>query len=255
MNKIFPFSQVMILAAGRGVRMGALTATTPKPLIAVHGRPILDYILDDVAGLGVREVVMNVHYLGSTMQLYCSERARHQPSAPKIIISDESDLLRETGGGVKHALPLLTGDPLLILNSDVLWEGGLRTCLAQMAAQWDDDKMDGLLLLAPMRLTHGFDGAGDYAMDDTGRLHRKNPAAQSSQAKTADLFAYAGAQIIRRAFFEKEPEVVFRNTKLWDAAEHQQRLFGYCHQAAWFHIGTPEGLEQAEQLLDSQVGG
>ncbi len=107
--------RAMVLAAGLGKRMRPLTDTTPKPLLKVAGRTLLDRALDRLAEAKVERAVVNVHYLGEQIEAHLKTR-----SVPPIAISRESELL-ETGGGVAKALPLLGEAPFYVVNADVLW--------------------------------------------------------------------------------------------------------------------------------------
>jgi MurNAc alpha-1-phosphate uridylyltransferase len=139
-------SRAMVLAAGRGTRMRPLTATTPKPLIEVAGKPLIDHTLDRLADIGIEEAVVNVHYLAGLVEAHMRRRAA---KAPRIVISDERARLLETGGGVKHALGKLGDAPFLVVNSDDLWADGPRPNLRRLVDCWDGERMDALLLLAP----------------------------------------------------------------------------------------------------------
>src|ERR1700716_1311529 len=98
--------KAMVLAAGFGVRMRPLTDHMPKPLVSVAGQPLLDHVLDKLAGAGVSEAVVNVHYLPDQIIAHTANRTH-----PKVIISDERDQVLGTGGGVVKALPLLGKEP------------------------------------------------------------------------------------------------------------------------------------------------
>src|SRR5450631_1777000 len=103
-------SKAMVLAAGLGLRMRPLTEHMPKPLIPVAGRPLLDHVLDKLAGAGVAEAVVNVHYLPDQIIDHVASR-----SLPRVIISDERDEVLGTGGGVVRALPLLGTEPFFLV--------------------------------------------------------------------------------------------------------------------------------------------
>ena len=107
----------MILAAGRGERMRPLTDTTPKPLIPVAGRSMLDRAMDRLQRHGVQNIVVNVHHLGNQIADRLQGRAR-------IVREDH---LMETGGSVRNALPLLGNAPFFVLNGDGLWRDGAVT--------------------------------------------------------------------------------------------------------------------------------
>src|SRR5882757_5963034 len=99
-------AKAMVLAAGLGLRMRPLTDRMPKPLVAVAGRALLDHVLDKLADAGVREAVINVHYLPDQIIDHVASRAQ-----PRVIVSDERDVVLGTGGGVVKALPLLGDAP------------------------------------------------------------------------------------------------------------------------------------------------
>ena len=121
--------KAMVLAAGLGLRMRPLTDRMPKPLVSVGGRPLLDHVLDKLGDAGVSEAIVNVHYLPDQIIEHVKTRKR-----PRVIISDERDLVLGTGGGVVKALPLLGDAPFYHLNADTLWIDGVRPNLARLAA-------------------------------------------------------------------------------------------------------------------------
>ena len=145
---------LMLFAAGRGTRMGPLTENRPKPLIEVAGSPLIDHALALADAAGARPIVVNLSYLGAQI-------ARHLAARP-ITLSWEPVLL-ETGGGLRQALPKLGPGPVMTLNSDAVWTGA--NPLQQLAAAWDEDRMDTLLLLAPKSQAHGHSGRGDFLLD------------------------------------------------------------------------------------------
>ena len=131
-----------VLAAGAGRRLRPITDATPKPMVKVNGKPLLDHALDRLAEDGVRKVVVNVHHLADQIIRHLKNRVN-----PEIVVSDETDALLETGGGVLKGLPLLGGGPFFVVNSDTLWLNGLALALERLRRRWDPDVMDGLLLL------------------------------------------------------------------------------------------------------------
>ena len=166
-----PIGTAMVLAAGLGKRMRPLTATRPKPLVEVAGKPLLDHVLDRLRGAGIGRVVVNVHYLADALEAHL----KHKASDLDIAISDERGLLLETGGGVARALPLIAEDHFLIANSDNLWVDGPVDAIDLLADRWDDAEMDALLLLVPLARANCHGGMGDFHMDPAGRIVR--PAA------------------------------------------------------------------------------
>lgn len=230
--------RAMVLAAGLGTRMKMLTENLPKPLVEVSGRAMLDTILDRVEAAGIKEVVINLHYLGEQIVTHLEERA-----SPKVIYSREEELL-ETGGGVKKALPLLGEDPFFVTNGDVCWLDGYSSALDRLADHWDEGKMDGLLLLHPTVYAFGYDGVGDFHMHADGRITRRTERGVAP-------FIYAGIQILHPRFFEHAPDGPFSLNLLYDRAIENERLFGIRHDGEWFHIGTPEQLRETETALEN----
>ncbi|MCC2113298.1 MAG: nucleotidyltransferase family protein, partial [Hyphomicrobiales bacterium] len=199
-------STAMVLAAGLGKRMRPITATMPKPLVEVAGRSLIDHVLDRIEETGIGEVVVNVHYLADLLEVHIGKRR-----TPKITISDERDLLLDTGGGIARALPQLGDDPFLIANTDSLWIEGPRGNLARMIDAWDDSKMDGLLLLASTVSSIGYDGRGDFQADGQGRISRR------TEGRIAP-FVYTGAAILHPRLFDGAPDGPFSLNMLFDKA-------------------------------------
>jgi MurNAc alpha-1-phosphate uridylyltransferase len=116
----------MVLAAGLGVRMRPLTDDRPKPMVALAGRPLLDWALGRVIAAGVRRTVVNTHYFAEIIH-------RHLDGRDGIVLSHEPERL-ETGGGVRRALPHLGDRPFFVVNSDAVWTDGPVPALARLAA-------------------------------------------------------------------------------------------------------------------------
>jgi len=126
-------TKAMVLAAGLGTRMRPLTETTPKPLIEIAGRSLLDRALDTLVKVGVNEAVVNIHHLGG--QIIDHLALRHDI---QITISDEREHLLDSAGGIVRALPHLGTTPFFILNADTFWIDRREPSLAAMANSWDD---------------------------------------------------------------------------------------------------------------------
>lgn len=231
----------MVLAAGLGTRMRPLTDHTPKPLVSVAGKPLLDHVLDRLKDAGVNKAVVNVHYLGD--QIIDHVKARAQP---KIIISDERDAVLGTGGGVLKAIPQLGDEPFFHLNADTMWIDGVQPNLERLAEAFDPARMDILLLMAPTASSIGYDGTGDYTMMTDGRLRKR-------KENQVVPFVYAGVAILSPAIFKNAPTGEFSLTKLFDAAAEQERLFGLRLEGVWMHVGTPDAVRAAEDAFLASV--
>jgi N-acetyl-alpha-D-muramate 1-phosphate uridylyltransferase len=224
----------MILAACRGERMRPLTDVTPKPLIPVAGRSMLDRAMARLSEHGVSNVVVNVHHLGEQIARHVEGRAR--------IVKEER--LLETGGSVKNALPLLGDGPFFVLNGDGLWQDGRIPMLARMEVAWNAERMDALLLLHPLDKTIGREARdrGDYFLAADGRARHRGAADRAP-------YFFASVSICDRRLFRESPDGPFSLLKLWNRAEAGGRLHGLAHDGQWFHVGTPQALRDAEQAL------
>jgi len=169
----------MVLAAGLGKRMRPLTASQPKPMIRVAGKPLLDHTLDHLAAAGIVKAVVNVHYLADAIEGHVKDR-----KLPAVTISDERARLMETGGGIVQAQALLP-DPFFCVNSDNIWLDGPRDAFGDLSALWDAERMDALLLLVPHTGARNFAGKGDFHMDGRGRIARRGLAASRRSSSPA----------------------------------------------------------------------
>jgi MurNAc alpha-1-phosphate uridylyltransferase len=230
----------MIMAAGLGKRMRPLTATRPKPLVEVGGKALLDHVLDRLRTAGVQNVVVNVHYLADALEAHLATRAKEL----NVKISDERDLLLETGGGLIKAEPLIDCDPFLALNSDNLWIDGPADTLKLLASQWDGEKMDALLLLVPQARAVGHKGQGDFHMDRVGRIRRR-------ERSHVAPFVFTGIQIASKRLLRDAPSGPFSTNILWDRAMEEGRAYGAVHQGLWFDVGTPQSIPVTEAVLQN----
>ena len=231
----------MVLAAGLGTRMRPLTDHKPKPLIEVAGKALIDYALDRFAAAGVEKAVVNVHYLADQIEAHLAIR-----SAPRIVISNERDLLLETGGGLKKARAQFDEKPVFCTNTDaiLLDKPGDDAC-ANLCNAWRADEMDALLLLVPAKETSGYSGKGDFDRDNEGRITLRS-------GETAP-FVFTGLQLISPSLIDEGPDGPFSTRVLWDAAAARGRLFGAVHNGFWMHVGDAEGLAAAEDRLASEA--
>lgn len=226
----------MIMAAGLGKRMRPLTATQPKPLVRVAGKPLIDHTLDRLADAGVQKAVVNVHYLADALEAHVTER-----TTPRVTISDEREMLLETGGGMIRAQSHLP-DPFFCLNSDNIWLDGPRDAFHDLSARWNADEMDALLLLVPHARAINFTGKGDFHMDPLGRLSRRRSGHIAP-------YIYTGIQLVSHRLLRDAPEGKFSTNILWSRAIEEGRLFGAVFTGLWFEVGTPEAIAPTEEAL------
>ncbi|MEM8787150.1 MAG: nucleotidyltransferase family protein [Pseudomonadota bacterium] len=222
----------MVFAAGRGTRMGALTADRPKAMIAVAGRPLIDHALELLAAHGVARAVVNTHHVPAPLHAHLAAETRLD-----VQISHENELL-ETGGGLRHALPLLGKGPVWTLNADAVWRGPnplapLAGALPMAAAR---------LLLVPRAAARGHTGPGDFFLEDSGHLRWRGSAPHAP-------YVYTGLQVIDPAPAANIPGPAFSLHAIWDQLLDSRRLFGAVYAGQWCDVGRPENIALAEAML------
>jgi len=230
-------TRAMVLAAGLGTRMRPLTNDRPKPLVEVMGKPLIDHAIDRLVQGGVKLIVVNVHHKAEMLKAHLAKR-----KGVEIRITDETDAILDTGGAVANALGHFDGQPFFTYNSDSLWVEGMGNSMARMQARWNADEMDALMLLAVAATSIGYEGFGDFIMDKVGHLKRRH------EMKLAP-FVWTGLQIVHPRLFDGAPKGRFSINPLWDKAIEKERLFGLRLDGTWLHVGTPAGLEEAEEFL------
>lgn len=238
-----PVTTAMVLAAGYGTRMRPLTDNRPKPLIEVAGKALIDYTLDQLAEAGISKAVVNVHYLAE--QLIDHLQLRDHPA---IRISDERDILLETGGGILKALPQLEAPHFFACNTDaILVAEKDENPLRRMMDYFDPASMDALLLVCPLAHATGYQGKGDFSVsyaDECGRLVWGEKAAPDEP-----VYIYTGYQILSSELIKGKVGEKFSARQFWDQAMARGRAFGLVHMGRWMHVGDPDGLRIAENFL------
>lgn len=228
----------MVMAAGLGKRMRPLTASRPKPLVEVNGKALIDHVFDRLRAAGIGKAVVNVHYLPDALEAHLKAKAGDLD----IRISDERELLLETGGGMVRAAPLIDSDPFFAINSDNYWVDGPSDTLRLLASQWADEAMDALLLLVPQARAYNHRGLGDFHMDRFGRLKRRG------RSKVAP-YVFTGIQLVSKRLLREAPDGPFSTNIFWDRAIEEGRCFGAVHQGLWFDVGTPASIRATEAAL------
>ncbi|MBA4049356.1 MAG: mannose-1-phosphate guanylyltransferase [Sphingomonas sp.] len=229
----------MVMAAGLGKRMRPLTATRPKPLVEVAGKPLIDHVFDRLCAAGVKRAVVNVHYLADALEAHLARRS----CGIDIAISDERAQLMETGGGLVQARALIGDEPFLTVNSDNLWIDGPVDAIRQLAAAWDAVAMDALLLMVPLARAHCHAGLGDFHLDPAGRITgRRKPGRPAP-------FVWTGVQILSPRLIADWPQGPFSTNIFWDRAIAAGRAHGIVHSGLWFDVGTPAAIARTEAIL------
>ncbi len=228
----------MIMAAGKGTRMMPLTADRPKPLVEVGGVALLDHVLDHLRDAGVGKIVVNAHYFADQVEAHLAAHATDFD----VSISDERDLLRDTGGGLVQALPMISDDPFICVNADNWWTNDGENAISRLIAHWDSARMDVLMLLVPLATAYNSQGIGDFHMDADGRLSRRVGDAPAP-------YVWTGIQLLSKKLIVDPPSDVFSTNVFWDRAIAKGRCIGLVHEGMWFDVGYPAAIAATEERL------
>jgi N-acetyl-alpha-D-muramate 1-phosphate uridylyltransferase len=231
----------MVLAAGRGARLRPLTDTLPKPMVPVLGKPLLDHAIDRLRAAGAARIVVNTHHLGEQI-------AVHLQGRPEIVLSPEASAL-ETGGGVTQALPLLGDAPFYAVNGDSLWLDGAIPALDRLAAAFDPDRHDAMLLLQKTVSAVGYEqNRGDFFIDRAGKPRRV-------ELGEIAPYLFAGVQILSPRLFADAPAGAFSLNRVYDTALAAGRLGAIIHDGEWYTVTDEAGLAEVRHQLDRRRKG
>lgn len=224
----------MILAAGFGTRLKPLTLTTPKALVEVGGMPMLLRIINQLKSTGINKIIINTHYLAEQIEQYVKNI-----SDIEILLSHEKAIL-DTGGGILNAMNKFNVDTLLTVNCDCLLVGD-QNPLLQLIDNWDENKMEILLLLQERNKSLIATANGDFNLNKENRIIRTNSTHE---------FMFPGAYIVNKNFFKGFVTEPFSITKiLFKSTEGQHPYFGVQNQHQWIDIGTMDALKIANKML------
>lgn len=226
--------QAMILAAGFGKRLQPLTLTTPKPLIELDGKPLLQYALDRLVLRQLDTIVINTHYLADQIETYL----QGQP----VKISYETEILK-TGGGIAKALSYFKDAPFFSLNSDIWWQETSGSILDQLEQTWDDATMDALLVLVPYENALYFQGTGDFFWDANTLV----PTFRENQS--AAPYIYTGIQLLHPRLFNGCSQGSFSVVDLYRQAAKNNRLKAVILEGIWSDVGTVSALHSLRERL------
>ncbi|CAO5682559.1 MAG: N-acetylmuramate alpha-1-phosphate uridylyltransferase [Holosporales bacterium] len=235
----------MIFAAGYGRRLKPLTDHTPKPLLPVNGVCCLDRHIKSLESLNFTNIIINTHHLSGA---FC----QHLKGKTNITLLKE-DVLLETGGGVKNALPHL-GETILLINGDIWLQS---ECIIKiMMDAFDPIKMDGLLLLIPLNNALFFDGSGDYFVEsslpeyaDQNQGHRIVHKIYKGQNRAP--FVFGGIQIWKKSILQTfdSSKKSFSMLDVFHDADKKNKLFGLISSTKWCDIGTITAYKSLDEYL------
>jgi len=226
--------KAMILAAGLGNRMRPLTNHTPKPLLCAGIKPLIEYHLENLQRAGIREVIINLAYLGEKIRAHLGDGQRF---GLEIIYSSEPEPL-ETGGALLQALELLGTDPFLLINGDVWCDLDFAHFIHQPFAE---NQLGHLLLVANPE----FHPCGDFALAGNGLL------LDDPEKNHPHRFTFGGISLLKPEIIANYPDrrQKFPLVEVLRRAISQQQLTGQVHLGHWSDVGTPERLQELDKFL------
>lgn len=221
--------KAMILAAGRGERMRPLTDHTPKPLLQVAGRPMIEYTIETLVTAGFEEIIINLSYLGDQIKQQLGDGQRFNTC---IHYSDEGDSPLETAGGIQHALPLLGDQPFAVVNGDIACDFPYETLL-------DINVKLAHLVLIPNPPHHP---QGDFGLDQ-GIVN------QHSRKR----YTFSGIGLYHPDLYAPYPPGKLKLAQVLNAVLDSKRITGELYKGFWLDVGTQERLQALEKYYCNQT--
>lgn len=218
--------RAMILAAGHGKRMQPLTDTVPKPLLPVAGKPLIQYHIERLVAVGVKDIVVNTAWLAQQLEDFLGDGARF---GARILLSREGSAL-ETAGGIKLALPLLGDDPFLVVNGDIWTDYPFESLI-----QGEYSRRLAHLVLVPNPPQHP---QGDFALGAQGDIEQQG----------GPRYTYAGISVLAPALFARVKDGPSALGPLL-RGQAPGAVGGELFEGHWYDIGTPERLAQLDIQL------
>lgn len=226
-------TQAFIMGAGFGTRMMPLTAHCPKPMVSIHGHPIIAHIIDHLHAAGVTDCVVNTHAHAAVLHDYLAT-----VDTMTIHISHEDTIL-DTGGGLQTGLSLMPDPsaPFYAINGDAFWEGD--DTLSCLAKAWNPASMDILLLLQPTHTMTLTAAVGDYT------ITADQQAIRATQRNGDHMFT--GIRVLHPHILNRDPHTAFSFLEMMDKAQQAKRLYAQSHAHIWHHLSCPDDIDRVNK--------
>jgi MurNAc alpha-1-phosphate uridylyltransferase len=222
----------MILAAGLGTRMKPLTLDKPKPLIKVGNKNLLERSINLLESYGVEKIIINVHHLADQIEKFIL----NVKSNIKIDISNEKNLLLDTGGGVKRGTKIFDKNPFFVLNPDTLWLSNYLAEMKSLEKIFFESKNPSLLLVNK-KLSFDTSFKGDFNLKD-------NIVSKDIE----NNFIFTGLQLIDRNCFNMINKEVFSMNEVWDKLIDENKLYGLESRQKFYHLNTENMYNKISNL-------
>jgi MurNAc alpha-1-phosphate uridylyltransferase len=232
-------NQALILAAGLGVRMRPITNKIPKPMVEVCNQSLITRIIDELYKAGIEKIVINLFYKAELLQNHVENYVTKHYSEIKICFVLEEEL-HESWGSINKCLHEMNNKPFFLINGDNYWIDTNNNIFELLYSKWDSKHMKALLLLYPKPKSIGYDGKGDFDLQEDRIIE---PALASKLP-----FVYMGLQIISPDFLKDEK---LRKCSIFDIYKqfNYENIYGIVYDGYWFHIGTPESITETEYFI------
>ena len=222
----------MILAAGFGKRMHPLTLKTPKPLLLLHKKTLLERSIELLIDNGINKILINTHYLADQIKTFVEKKNYNI----KIIISDEQQLLLDTGGGVYQGTKVFKNNPFLVVNPDTLWRKSYSIEFKKLEKLYFKEKKS-CLLLVNKKLIFNNSFKGDFNLKDN-----------IVSRDITNQYVFTGLQILDKTAFDQNKEKVFSMNKVWDELISNKKLLGIQSSQKFYHLNTKEMFDKISNL-------
>lgn len=222
----------MILAAGLGKRMQPLTLKTPKPLLEINNYTLLERAINLLISHGVQEISINVHYLPDQIKSFINRKK----FKVKITISNEENLLLDTGGGVLKGTQNFGDNPFFVINPDTLWSKHYLAELKSLEVIYLKNNKPTLLLVNK-KLSIDPSFKGDFNLNN-----------EKISKDSENQFIFTGLQIINRSVFTNEKSEVFSLNKVWNKLIKDKNLLGLESNQKFYHLNTSDMYRKIQSL-------
>ena len=210
-------NKAMILAAGFGKRLLPLTKQTPKPLLELKGKKLLQYSIEFLLSNKINDIIINTHYLSEQIEDFI-----HQ-NFPQIVISYEKNIL-DTGGGIMNAISFFQGENFLVLNSDTIWTLHYQKELSRLTEIFENGKGKAALLLVKKENSFDPNFIGDFDLDNKNFITKKNKQ-----------YIFTGCQLLNPNIFENYKKKIFSMNEIWHDLIETNSLNGFLSEQKFLH--------------------
>lgn len=210
-------NKAMILAAGFGKRLLPLTKQTPKPLLELKGKKLLQYSIEFLLSNKINDIIINTHYLSRQIEDFIHH------NFPQIVISYEKNIL-DTGGGIMNAISFFQGENFLVLNSDTIWTLHYQKELSRLTEIFENGKSKAALLLVKKENSFDPNFIGDFDLDNKNFITKKNKQ-----------YIFTGCQLLNPNIFENYKKKIFSMNEIWHDLIETNSLNGFLSEQKFLH--------------------